>query len=112
MTWKLPQVKQCASCPWKQGSKLSDIPNYSSELHQNLVDTIAVPGELNLDEPLKIMACHHSTEGDDRHCIGWLHNQQGIGNNIGVRLRLRFCENIDQVELDGPQKETFEETFE
>lgn len=54
------------------------------------------------------MACH---EGHDAHCIGWLHNQLGVGNNIGLRLQMMNCENIRHIRLDGDQHETLEDTF-
>ncbi len=87
MMWKLTRTKQCANCPWKISSNLSQIPNYSSELHQNLQSTI--PNLEPLEQlkeflatgNLKIMACHESTENDKQHCIGWVYNQL-INNNI------------------------------
>lgn len=34
----------------------------------------------------KIMACHESNPGREYACVGWLQNQLGAGNNIGIRL--------------------------
>lgn len=45
------------------------------------------------------------------YCVGWLMNQLGPGNNIPLRIRMRGCENIGEVELDGEQHETFEATI-
>ncbi|MFB9795247.1 hypothetical protein ACFFQG_32100, partial [Shinella granuli] len=45
------------------------------------------------------------------HCIGWLMNQIGAGNNIPLRLQVRSCENINAVVVDGPQHERFEDTL-
>lgn len=54
------------------------------------------------------MACH---ETEDAHCIGWLVNQLGPGNNIALRLAMRACENITAVKLLGAQHATFEDTL-
>ena len=57
---------------------------------------------------LRIMACHetHATP-----CIGWLMNQMGPGNNIGLRIAVANGQFDADVELDGPQHSTFEETL-
>ncbi len=47
----------------------------------------------------------------DAHCLGWLMNQLGPGNNIGLRLSLLDCENLDKVKLVGEQHECFEDTL-
>ena len=57
------------------------------------------------------MACHEHAPGEEAHCVGWLMNQIGPGNNIPLRLRIRDCENIDAMVLDGPQHECFEDTL-
>ncbi len=57
------------------------------------------------------MACHEHPPGDEAHCVGWLMNQLGPGNNIPLRLKVRSCENIDAVTLDGPQHERFVDTL-
>lgn len=51
------------------------------------------------------MVCHEHPSGEEAHCVGWLMNQIGSGNNIPLRLQVRYCENIDSVALDGPQHE-------
>lgn len=87
-----------------------DIPNgYCETRHRDLAKTIAKPGDIsNLGEPLVSMACH---ETHDAHCIGWLNNQLGPGNNIALRLKVRNCENIGQMRLLGDQHETFADTL-
>jgi hypothetical protein len=82
------QLHQCRSCPWRKDcDPAKDIPNgYSVELHQALEATIAREGEINLGT-LRVMACHYTTPSEERLCAGWLHNQIGDGNNIGLRLR-------------------------
>lgn len=54
------------------------------------------------------MACH---EIHDAHCIGWLMNQLGSGNNIGLRIQMISCENAGKIRLKGEQHATFEETL-
>jgi hypothetical protein len=59
----------------------------------------------------RVMSCHHSQPGERWHCIGWIHNQITIGNNLPMRMRMLFCENRDDLEIDGEQVDTFEETL-
>lgn len=108
-SWKLLQTKQCSSCPWRVDSKLEDIPNYSRTKHLYLRETIAENGVLNLNLAA-LMACHKSHQ-NDLVCIGWLHNQLGIGNNLGLRLTMSQCENADEIQIRGKQHQSFEETF-
>ena len=56
------------------------------------------------------MACHESPIGKETHCVGWLMNQLGPGNNIALRLEMRNYD-LSQVQLDGEQHETFEDTL-
>lgn len=73
-----------------------DIPDgYSEALHRSLASTIAEPGSLVGSG--RAMACHEHTPGEEAHCVGWLMNQIGAGNNIPLRLQVRSCENIDAV---------------
>jgi hypothetical protein len=86
------------------------IPNgYSVEKHQALADTISkAPTLASIFEPVKIMACH---ETQDAPCIGWLVNQLGPGNNLGMRVQMRNCENADKIRLRGEQHQRFEDTL-
>ncbi len=107
--WSLKRTKQCALCPWRTDVDPHDIPNGYCEIkHKALASTIAIPGDLSYD---KAMACHGSNSEDRMHCIGWLSNQIGAGNNIGLRRHLMNCENADQIELVGEQHETLEDTL-
>jgi hypothetical protein len=54
------------------------------------------------------MACH---ETENAHCVGWMHNQLGEGNNIGLRLKMRNCENIEKLEIIGEQHSRFDQTL-
>lgn len=110
--WKLKRTTQCKSCPWKKDVDPHDIPDgYSVDKHCALKSTIA-----DTDSPLagafgrtmRVMACH---EEHQSHCIGWLMNQLGPGNNLGLRMRMRHCENVMDIHLVGEQHERFEDTL-
>jgi hypothetical protein len=111
MSWKLKRVRQCEKCPWKVSTDPRDIPNgYCETKHRGLVSTIAEPAALP-DGPMVSMACHEHNVSDGVHCVGWLHQQMTVGNNIGLRMMLLSCDNLDAVKVDGPQHETFEDTL-
>lgn len=104
--WQLKRTAQCEKCPWRKGVNPHDIPNgYSVEKHKALEKTIARNCSL---ENTPAMACH---ETHDAHCIGWLMNQLGPGNNIGLRIQMMSCTNGRKIRLRGAQHETFEETL-
>lgn len=106
--WKLQRLRQCEKCPWRKATNPRDIPDgYDEVKHKALASTIAKPGEMNLDQ-LNIMACHETHEA---HCVGWLVNQVGPGNNIGLRIAMMSCENARSIRLRGEQHETFEDTL-
>jgi len=113
---KLKRTKQCAKCPWKKKTNPLDIPNgYDIKKHESLSSTIAEPSKVvesiedyANNKPLNVMACH---EEHQAHCVGWLNNQLGVGNNVVLRIKMLSCENIDQMEIFGEQHETFEETI-
>lgn len=108
---KLKRTKQCAKCPWRKDVNPYDIPNgYSVDKHKGLKQTIANPDDplSTMGRPLKVMACH---ETDDAHCVGWLMNQLGPGNNIGLRIKMMRCENAKDLRLVGEQHERFEDTL-
>lgn len=116
MTWKLKRLRQCEKCPWKKSTDPHDIPHgYSEELHAGLAGTIADATGNVADylsgAPLHVMACHEHEPGEEAHCVGWLMNQLGQGNNIPLRMSVRDCENIKHVQLDGEQHERFEDTL-
>ncbi len=116
--WKLNQTKQCNTCPWRKDSKVKNIPNYCPELHKDLQDTIADEPPVEqleqlFDSSLDIMLCHYSGLNSPKknYCIGWVHNQLGIGNNIWLRLHFMTCENGNKLEVIGEQVKTFKNTF-
>jgi hypothetical protein len=112
MGWRLKRTKQCRKCPWLIGVNPRDIPNGYCEIkHDQLRSTIADPtdtmGQLGKTS-LHVMACH---ETDSAHCLGWLVNQLGPGNNIGLRIKMLTCENRDKIELRGEQYQHFKDTL-
>ena len=110
MTFKLKRLRQCDKCPWKVSTDPHEIPNgYSVDRHLALSSTIAEPGALRSSG--HVMACHEHDSAEGVHCVGWLMNQLGPGNNIALRLQMMSCENIGKVQLDGPQHERFEDTL-
>lgn len=104
-------VKQCKSCPWKVGCVPErDIPNgYTREAHKRLKATIR-SGIESLRGGLQIMACHHSKPGEEVPCAGWLANQLGVGNNLGLRLSVMHG-RTPIPETEGPQHMTFAATL-
>jgi hypothetical protein len=111
MSWKLKRLRQCEKCPWKVSTDPHEIPNgYSVEKHKSLASTIAEPATLPRGQMVS-MACHEHAVGEEVHCVGWLHNQMTVGNNIGLRMMLLDCKNAHLIQLDGPQHETFEDTL-
>jgi hypothetical protein len=102
--------KQCKTCPWKVDADPFEIPNgYCTKKHAALKDTIA--RGLNIGGTLRLMACHYSQEGAELPCVGWLANQLGPGNNIGLRLAVIHKRIDADFELDGEQHERFEDTL-
>lgn len=102
---------QCAKCPWKNRVNADEIPNgYSRARHRALSCTIAEPGEL-APGALRMMACHESEIGAERPCVGWLANQLGEGNNIGLRLKVLTDRSLADFNLVGPQHRRLENTI-
>lgn len=108
--WTLQRTVQCAKCPWKKSTDPRAIPGgYSVRQHRSLADTIANHGDLRtVLKPTHIMACHETL---DAHCVGWLVNQIGVGNNIGLRVRMMTCTNGNDIKVFGEQHERFKDTL-
>ena len=110
--WSLKRTKQCNKCPFKTTTNPFDIPNgYSVENHLALQETIAdKDGNLSkVGAPtINVMSCH---DNQDSHCIGWLYNQLGRGNNIPMRINMMSCTNVRQIKIYGPQHSKFEDTL-
>ena len=109
--WKLKRTVQCAKCPWRKDVDPHEIPNgYDEQKHCALKNTIAKENDFSFlgGKTQHVMACH---ETHDAHCLGWLANQCGPGNNLAMRFRMMHCENAGEVKLIGEQHETFEDTL-
>lgn len=103
--------KQCRKCPWRIDVNSRDIPHgYCEKRHAALVSTIAEPGALP-SNTLRIMACHETPIGRELPCVGWLMNQLGPGNNIGVRLAVMRGRIDADVQLIGEQHARLEDTL-
>lgn len=103
--------KQCAKCPWKVSTNPHDIPNgYCEVQHAALKNTVARPGQLPTSQ-LRLMACHETPVGRELPCVGWLMQQLGPGNNIGLRLAVVSGRIDANVETVGEQHETLAATL-
>jgi len=107
---KLWRKVQCEKCPWKLSTDPFDIPDgYSTDRHRALESTIAEPGSLK--KLNRSMACHESTPDiEEPYCIGWLFNQLGPGNNLGLRMQMLHYD-LSDVKLSGEQHLRFEDTL-
>lgn len=102
--------RQCAKCPWRVDVDPHDIPNgYSEKQHRELESTIA--RGTGVKPELRVMACHETPPGKELPCVGWIVNQLGPGNNIGLRLRVVTGQFDANVETVGEQHERFEDTL-
>lgn len=74
-------VIPCRTCPWRKSSTVggSDIPQFSLDKMRNLTCTV---GEG--DAFRSIMACHHSADGEETPCVGYL-AREGY-SNLSVRI--------------------------
>lgn len=110
--WKLKRTAQCKACPWRKDVVPGrDIPGgYCETKHANLANTIAKgdPIAQLMAAENHMMACH---ESHSAHCVGWLANQIGPGNNIVMRMQMRHCTNAHKIRLVGEQHDTFEDTL-
>jgi hypothetical protein len=103
--------RQCAKCPWKRDTDPRDIPHgYSEARHAKLRRTIAEPGVLS-SGPLRMMACHEAPVERELPCVGWLAHQLGSGDNIALRWAVHLKRVSADIALDGPQKQSFEDTL-
>lgn len=102
--------KQCKKCPWKVDTNPINIPgDYNAAKHCALKNTI-----VNGFDPsgvLRLMACHESKVGSDVVCVGWLHNQLTVGNNVMLRFAVVRGRISANYRLDGEQHLSFEDTL-
>lgn len=108
--WKLKRTHQCEKCPWRVDVDPFDIPNgYDADRHCALSSTIAEQGSLRPTG--QAMACHEHDSDEGVHCVGWLMNQLGPGNNLPLRIQMMRCENAGAIRLRGEQHACFEDTL-
>lgn len=112
MTEKKPR-KQCKACPWKVSTDPSrEIPNgYCETRHKALASTIAEPASFRFGGELHIMACHETPVGREIPCVGWMIQQLGEGNNIGLRILVMTGRIDGNVRTVGEQHARLEDTF-
>lgn len=105
--------KQCKSCPWRKDADPDrEIPGgYSRELHCKLRETVKTGPASLFAATLPIMACHLTPTGAELPCVGWLVNQIGPGNNLGIRMAVALGKISGDVETIGPQHDTLEQTI-
>lgn len=73
--------KPCPGCPWRvERPHSATIPGYRHSKAEELVSTTRTEGFA------PIMACHHSTPGNDIICMGWLVRYGW--DNLNVRLMM------------------------
>lgn len=103
---------QCATCPWKVGADVNQIPGYDPDRHRGLTSTIARPGVFpRPGAHLRVMACHYSAETAQTPCVGWVAHQLGDGNNLPLRVEAIKNPDAWRVRTVGPQHPTFEATL-
>lgn len=101
---------QCKKCPWRVDVDPNEISGYGRDLHCELSATIAEPARISAGS-LNPMACHESKTGKEIACVGWLANQLGPGNNIGLRIAAMRGQVDTKFKLVGEQHERFEDTI-
>lgn len=72
----MTDLAPCSSCPWRRGATPDRIPAFDEEKA-----TCSLPACVGDEDAFRpIMACHLSTDGDDRPCIGYLAGEESYGN--------------------------------
>lgn len=89
--------KPCPTCPWRKSSTVggADISGFDLQKMRNLKSTVPPEGA-DQDGFYSVMACHHSKEGKDYACAGYI-AQHGL-QNINVRL-LAANNSIDLIKV-------------
>ena len=103
--------RQCRHCPWKKNVDLEDIPAYSQEKHEEMLQSLRHRGGLETVVDLHIMACHETDEGKELTCVGWAAYELGPGNNLGLRMQAATGKLDTSFVLDGPQVESLISTL-
>lgn len=103
---ELKTIKQCKGCPWKVSvDPPRDVPKYAEGIYDRMRASTRSGIESLSNRPYAAMACHNQRDGEQRPCAGWLHNQLGVGNNLGVRMRVA-AGKLPVPKVVGEQHET------
>jgi hypothetical protein len=97
--------KPCPTCPWLKSSKVGgdDIRDFSIQQMRDLSITVPERGS-DSDGFFNIMACHHSKEGEEYACAGYMavHGLQNINvrimaltGDVDLPKVLGNCEGLD-----------------
>jgi hypothetical protein len=81
MTTAKKNLLPCPTCPWRVDQTAAAIPRYNHEKACGLMRTVG-----REDDFRPIMACHASTETDERACHGYLAREGW--SNLNVRFLL------------------------
>lgn len=102
---KLCAEKPCKTCHWRKSSTVggADIPGFNMDKMRGLSNT-APPAGSEQDGFYKVMACHHSKEGQEFACAGYIarHGWQNINvrlmaatHNIPIQAVIEQCQDIE-----------------
>lgn len=103
--------RPCVGCPWIRDRTAGGIPGFDLRMAEKLAATCPDSYGFGPDFGAPVFACHHSRDGDEFPCAGWL---AAVGEaHPGVRLRVQ-AGGIDPEALspgeDWPElHETFDE---
>lgn len=101
----MKEVRQCGSCPWRAAVvPARDVPDYAPGIYARMKASLRTGIESAGEETRIVMECHNGKRGANRACAGWMHHQLGVGNNIGVRLRV-MAGHLPAPKIDGAQHE-------
>lgn len=98
--------KQCASCPWKTSIDPDALPGKYGHVRRDAVARASASGTRSLRTDTPGMGCHVKRPGPVLPCVGWLVQQLGPGNNIGLRMQVAAGLVDGNVETVGPQRAT------
>ena len=103
------KIVQCEKCPWRKSTNPLEIPGgYDEHKHRALTSTTQGEGKF---APIgNMMACHESSADEPFPCAGWLENQLGVGNNLGLRYAA-LCGQVPAYQTSGEQHERLKDTF-
>lgn len=84
-----------------------DVPDYDPGIYDRMRASLRTGIETVTAATHLIMECHNGKRGANRPCAGWLHHQIGIGNNLGMRLKV-MTGRLPVPKISGDQHEDLE----